>query len=89
MSAGLDQQRGPSLSQVRSLVLAQNSVPVAQTQRKRRRGGDGEGDREGTEEETLQGKVRRLEKELQDKDARLRALEALVQRFLSGQMRGP
>ncbi|MCJ1432764.1 hypothetical protein MMC27_002121 [Xylographa pallens] len=88
--AGLHQQRGPSVPQVQSLVPPQNPVPATQTQtqRKRRRG-EVEGEEVAREDETLEAKVRRLEKELLEKDARLKALEALVQRLLSGQMRGP
>ncbi|MCJ1281451.1 hypothetical protein MMC26_000770, partial [Xylographa opegraphella] len=81
--AGLHLQGGPSATQAQGLV-----PPATQTQRKRRRGYV-EGEEEAREGETLELKVRRLEKELVEKDARLKALEALVQRLLSGQMRGP
>ncbi|MCJ1389849.1 hypothetical protein MMC18_002706 [Xylographa bjoerkii] len=86
--AGLNQQRRPSVSQVQSLGPPQNSAPATQTQRKRRRA-EAEDEGEEREDETLERKVRRLEKELLEKDTRLKALEALVQRLLSGQMRGP
>ncbi|MCJ1381823.1 hypothetical protein MMC17_004934 [Xylographa soralifera] len=86
--AGLHQQRAPSVSQAPSLVPLQKPVLATQTQRKRRRG-EAEDEGQAREDETLEAKVRRLEKELLEKDVRLKALEALVQRLLSGQMRGP
>jgi len=87
--AGLHQQRGPSAPQVQSLVPALKAGPAVQTPRKRRREEAEEEQGEGRDDEALQATVRRLEKELLEKDARLKALEALVQRLLSGQMRGP
>ncbi|MCJ1398109.1 hypothetical protein MMC11_001306 [Xylographa trunciseda] len=91
--AGLHQQRGPlSGPQIQSLApaaaAAKSGLPAPQTQRKRRRA-EAEDEAEGRDDEALEAKVRRLEKELLEKDARLKAMEALVERLLSGQMRGP